>query len=92
MNPKARRALRTAKETLFKVSTHAQRNTDGKVVLLPPTDASAVTLGAELQQIANGVTQPLSFFSRILQPEQSRYITFGPKILTCLTMKHFRGT
>ena len=41
------------------------------------TDASDVAMGAVLQQWVNDAWQPISFFSKKLQPAETRYSTFG---------------
>lgn len=55
------------------------------------TDASDVAVGAVIQQKINDVWQPLGFFSKRLQPAESRYSTFGRELLAVyLSIKHFR--
>nr|VZI10451.1 unnamed protein product [Spirometra erinaceieuropaei] len=54
-------------------------------------DASTVAVGSVLQQHLAGSTQPLSFFSKKLLPAETRYSTFGRKLLAIyLAVKHFR--
>ena len=54
-------------------------------------DASQAAVGAALQQMINGETRPLAFFSKRLQPAQTRYSTFGRELLAAyLAVKHFR--
>ncbi|BHF83522.1 hypothetical protein SprV_0902666500 [Sparganum proliferum] len=54
-------------------------------------DASDVAVGAVLKQRFAGRTQPLAFFSMKLSPAETRYSTFGRKILVVfLAMKHFQ--
>ena len=73
----------TAKLSNLNISSEA------KIVL--KTDASQVAVGAVLQQIVNGETQPLSFFSRKLTPAESRYSTFGRELLAIYSaVRHFR--
>ena len=43
-------------------------------------DASDVSIGGVLQQEVNGQIEPLAFFSRTLQPTQTRYSTFGREL------------
>jgi hypothetical protein len=55
------------------------------------TDASDVAVGAVLQQRVNNVWQPLGFFSKRLQPAETRYSTFGRELLAVyLSTRHFR--
>ena len=54
-------------------------------------DASDVGVGAVLQQAVNNAWQPLAFFSKRLQPTETRYSTFGRELLAAyLAVKHFR--
>ncbi|XP_065067489.1 uncharacterized protein LOC135693039 [Rhopilema esculentum] len=54
-------------------------------------DASNVAVGAVLQQFLNGAWQPISFFSKRLQPAEAKYSTFGRELLSVyLAIKHFR--
>eukprot|EP00795_Rhopilema_esculentum_P007425 gene7425-biopygen8703 len=54
-------------------------------------DASNVAVGAVLQQFLNGAWQPISFFSKRLQPAETKYSTFGRELLSVyLAIKHFR--
>ena len=54
-------------------------------------DASNVAVGGVLQQNVDGVMQPISFFSKRLQPAETRYSTFGRELLAIyLAIKHFR--
>ena len=55
------------------------------------TDASDLAVGAVLQQFINDEWQPLAFFSKRLQPAESRYSTFGRELLAVyLAIRHFR--
>ena len=55
------------------------------------TDASDVAVGAVLQQRINNAWQPLGFFSKRLQPAETRYSTFGRELLAVyLSIRHFR--
>ena len=54
-------------------------------------DASDVAVGGVLQQSLNGMWQPLSFFSKKLNPAETRYSAFDREILAVYaTIKHFR--
>ena len=55
------------------------------------TDASNIAVGAVLQQYINGTWHPLSFFSKRLQPSETKYSTFGKELLAVyLSIRHFR--
>nr|VZH98171.1 unnamed protein product [Spirometra erinaceieuropaei] len=55
-------------------------------------DASNFAIGAALQQQTPTGTQPLAFYSAKLTPAQTRYSTFGRKLLAIyLSIKHFRN-
>ena len=54
-------------------------------------DASDTAVGAVLQQHVGDEWQPLSFFSKRLQPAECRYSTFGRELLAIyLAIRHFR--
>ena len=54
-------------------------------------DASDVAVGGVLQQYLNGMWQPLSFFSKKLNPAETRYSAFDRELLAVYaTIKHFR--
>ena len=54
-------------------------------------DASDVAVGGVLQQFLNRMWQPLSFFSKKLNPAETRYSAFDREILAVYaTIKHFR--
>ena len=58
-------------------------------------DASDVSVGVDvggvLQQYLNGMWQPLSFFSKKLNPAETRYSAFDRELLAVYaTIKHFR--
>ena len=54
-------------------------------------DASDVAVGGVLQQFLNGMWQPLSFFSKKLNPTETRYSAFDRELLAVYaTIKHFR--
>ena len=53
--------------------------------------ASDVAVGGVLQQFLNGMWQPLSFFSKKLNPAETRYSAFDRELLAVYaTIKHFR--
>ena len=54
-------------------------------------DASDVAVGGVLQQYLNGMWQPLSFFSKKLNPAETPYSAFDRELLAVYaTFKHFR--
>ena len=54
-------------------------------------DASDVDIGGVLQQFLNGVWQPLSFFSKKLNPAETRYSAIDCELLVVYALiKHFR--
>ena len=54
-------------------------------------DASNIAVGGVLQQFVSGTWRPIAFFSRRLQPAETRYSTFGRELLAVyLAIKHFR--
>ena len=54
-------------------------------------DASDVAVGGVLQQFLNGMWQPLSFYSKKLNPAETRYSAFDRELLAVYaTIKHFR--
>lgn len=55
------------------------------------TDASDSAVGAVLQQFVSDMWQPIAFFSRKLNPAQTRYSTFDRELLAVyLAIKHFQ--
>ena len=54
-------------------------------------DASDFAVGGVLQQYIDNVWQPLSFCSKKLNPAETRYSAFDPKLLAVYaTIRHFR--
>ena len=54
------------------------------------TDASAVAVGAVLQQYTNGQWCPLSYFYRAMKPAEQWYSTYDSELLSIfLAIKHF---
>ena len=61
----------------------------------PSTDApyclAVVAVGAVREQNINGMWQPIAFFSKRLQPAETKYSTFSRELLAVyLAIKHFR--
>ena len=54
-------------------------------------DASNVAVGGVLQQYVHNIWQPISFFSKRLQPAETKYSTFSRELLSIyLSIRHFR--
>ena len=54
-------------------------------------DASKVAVGGVLNQCIDGIWQPISFFSKRLQPAERKYSTFGRELLAVyLAIHNFR--
>ena len=54
-------------------------------------DASNVAVGGVLQQRVNHTWHPISFFSKRLQPAETKYSTFSRELLSIyLSIRHFR--
>jgi len=54
-------------------------------------DASNVAVGGVLQQCIQNIWQPISFFSKRLQPAETKYSTFSRELLSIyLSIRHFR--
>lgn len=64
---------------------------DPKLPLGLFTDASDLTIGAVLQQLTDQGWQPLAFFSRKLQPAQTKYSAFDRELLAIYqSIRQFR--
>lgn len=84
-------AFQSIKDALSRVTSLSYLNPDASYPLILKTDASQSAVGAALQQVTNDTVQPLCFFSRKLQPSQTRYSTFSRELLAIyLAVKHFR--
>nr|CAH8856759.1 unnamed protein product [Trichobilharzia regenti]CAH8862441.1 unnamed protein product [Trichobilharzia regenti] len=84
----AKAAFNNAKDALSNVVMLSHINPEASLILC--TDASQVAVGAVLQQKFNNDTTPLAFFSKKLEPAQTRYSTFGRELLAIyLAVKHF---
>ena len=85
----ALQAFDTVKHALSDATMLVHPKNDAPLCLL--TDASDTGVGGVLQQCVNEVWQPLAFFSKRLQPAETRYSTFGRELLAVyLCIKHFR--
>jgi transposase InsO family protein len=82
-------AFQEAKQMLCKAACLAHPDVGAELSLA--VDASDSHIGAVLQQSSPFGPQPLAFFSRKLEPAQSRYSTFDRELLACYeAVKHFR--
>ena len=87
--PDAKAAFIAIKEALADATLLVHPQADAPTCLI--TDASDVAVGAVLQQKINSVWSPIAFFSRKLQPAETRYSTFDRELLAVyLAIRHFR--
>ncbi|CAH8592531.1 unnamed protein product [Dicrocoelium dendriticum] len=85
----ARAASKSLKEAIANIASIAHQDPTAPLSL--STDASDVAVGAVLQQRVADTWQPLAFFSKRLQPTESRYSTFGRELLAVyLAIRHLR--
>ena len=89
LDESARSAFELIKVKLSEATLLVHPKVDAPLCLL--TDASNNGVGGVLQQCVDGTWQPLSFFSKRLQPAETRYSTFGRELLAIyLSIKYFR--
>ena len=82
-------AFMTIKEALATATLLSHPKPDAPTSII--TDASDVAVGAVLQQYINHCWCPIAYFSKKLQPAETRYSTFDRELLAIyLTIKHFR--
>ena len=82
-------AFNTIKSALAKATLLNHPSSEAPYCLM--VDASNVAVGGVLQQQIQGHWQPISFFSKRLQPAEVKYSTFGRKLLAIyLSIRHFR--
>jgi len=82
-------AFAASKVQLAQVARLAHPDPAAELVLA--VDASDHHVGAVLQQKVEGGLQPLSFFSKKLEPAQQRYSAFDRELLAAyLAVRHFR--
>ena len=85
----ARAAFTAVKEAISAATllTHPQPN--APIALM--VDASDFAVGAALNQLVDSTWQPIAFFSKRLQPSETRYSTFSRELLAIyLSIRHFR--
>ena len=88
-NKNAESAFSESKQILAKATLLV--HPDSTAQLNITCDASDVAVGGVLQQFLNGMWQPLSFFSKKLNPAETRYSAFDRELLAVYaTIKHFR--
>ncbi|XP_066947185.1 uncharacterized protein [Macrobrachium rosenbergii] len=76
--PNQQRAFSLTKAALAKATALAHQDPNAPIQLT--ADASNIACGAILEQVINGVPQPIAFFSRKLSPTESRYSTFDREL------------
>lgn len=82
-------AFDAAKQALSQVALLAYPREDVEICIA--TDASATAVGAVLQQKSEKGWEPLAFFSKKLNPAQTRYSTFDRELLAIYaSLKHFQ--
>lgn len=82
-------SFQRAKTTLAEATLLVHPAVDLPLCLM--VDASNLAVGGVLQQCENGVMRPISFFSKRLQPAETRYSTFGRELLAVyLAIRHFK--
>ncbi|CAB0010077.1 unnamed protein product, partial [Nesidiocoris tenuis] len=80
-----------SKQALAECATLAHQ--DPHAELRVTTDASETAVGAVLEQMVNGKPQPLGFFSKALNPAQTKMSTFNREILAIyLAVKYWFET
>lgn len=85
----ARDAFATCKKHLTTTTTLAHPDPNSALSL--SVDASDTAVGAVLHQLVANHMQPLAFFSKKLQPAETRYSTYDRELLAIFKgIKHFR--
>lgn len=88
-SPEAQAAFNAAKQAVADSVLLIHPRTDVPTRIM--VDASSVAIGAVLQQRIDSEWHPLGFFSRKLQPAETRYSVFGRELLAIYaTIQHFR--
>lgn len=85
----AENAFNKAKQELIDATllTHPSKTAETRVI----TDASALAIGAALEQRESDTWKPLAFFSRKLSAAQQKYSTYDRELLAIYeTIKYFR--
>ena len=85
----AQSAFEESKTALANAALLQHPNPTASLCLM--VDASDVAVGGALQQFVDGQWNPISFFSKKLQPAETRYSAFGRELLAAyLAIRHFR--
>ena len=86
--PEQENAFITSKSALATATCLHHPIPDAPIVVT--TDASVTAVGAVLEQVVEGVHQPLAFFSKKLRPNEQKYSTFDRELLAVyLALRHF---
>ena len=87
----ALKAFNSAKDALANFTRLSYVDSDPDTRLFLTTDASAVGVGAVVEQELHSQRRPIAFFSAKFSPVQRRYSTFSRELLAMyLAVKHFR--
>lgn len=87
--PEAERAFEQTRECLANATLLA--HPEPNVPLAIFSDASDFAVGASLQQLVDNNWQPLDFFSKKLNPAETKYAAYDRELLAIyLAIKHFR--
>jgi cleavage and polyadenylation specificity factor subunit 1 len=87
--PDLHRAFDECKASLSRATLLAHPDPSAPLALV--TDASTSAMGAVLQQRVDNAWQPLAFFSRKLNPAQSKYSAYDRELLAVYeAVRHFR--
>lgn len=88
-NPAALESFEACKTTLANSTLLAHPLPGAPLAIV--TDASDTAMGGALQQLVNGLWQPLGFFSKRLCPSQRNYSPYDRELLAIYeTIRHFR--
>nr|CDS30016.1 gag pol polyprotein [Hymenolepis microstoma] len=92
MTSEAETAFSEVKQELSKATTLNHLDTSSQTCLVLKTDASQLAVGAVLQQVVEGETQPLSFFSKKLTTTETetRHLDFIAQLTN--DIRHIDGT
>ncbi len=89
MTAESLKSVDAIKSALAQATLLAFPNPSARLSLM--TDASTSAVGAVIHQSVGNDVQPLAFFSRKLQPAETRYSTFSRELLAIfLAVRHFR--
>ena len=88
-SPEAESAFEQSKASLAQATLLHHPRHDAPTCIA--TDASDYAVGAVLQQLIDGTWSPIAYFSKKLQPAETRYSTFDRELLAVyLAIRHFR--